>query len=119
MVSRFALPARGFSLLVALVFSVAGLGSFFHQAFAEHEVCAEHGELVHAGHGEPSPDDGDHDDDHCKLCPASQEAGELALGSLVTASPASAPLVTAAWPRALPVPFDPLLLAPKNSPPAA
>lgn len=105
----------------------AGLVALGHQVEERHEVCAEHGELIHTGPGGPvvagergdsvgdNPLDLDHGD-HCAIAWTAPDAPERA-----AAVTAVAPLADRAGPA-------PLLerrrsaalyrLAPKTSPPA-
>jgi hypothetical protein len=124
--------AREGVFVVALLFALADLMGFAHQAVERHRVCADHGELVHGETDAPDGDHGsgaadpdptpDHDaDDHCRLGAFSAAPALLAL-----VAPALAPPPVPATPstpalasrttsdgRAL------LRAAPKTSPPRA
>ena len=124
--------------LVALVVLVATSGGqlaeLVHRLVVSHEVCAEHGEVVHGdGHGAPRParpaegvtidadaeDDGGHE--HCATaCATLSPPATVAAAPVVAAAPAFAAL-TPALPRGPPLAGGvPLLLAaPKTSPPSA
>lgn len=119
MVRRFAKSARWLSLVVATAFVLAGMGAFFHQAFVEHQVCAEHGELVHSGHDDGAPVDTEHEDEHCKLGVATQGSAEVQSMRFALDLPATTPWRPRVATRGPPVVVDLLALAPKNSPPAA
>ena len=130
------------AVALASLLVVANLLSFWHQATVAHARCAEHGEIVHAGHagaGELARDEriaargeaghadeltsrswaleGD-EHDHCQVCPATRES--LRLSRPVTPS---APLAAVAVAVALaPVSIDAsgvdvVRIAPKTSPP--
>lgn len=118
--------ARITALWVACVFGLAGLSAFVHRAVVEHEVCGEHGELVHVGEhaaepgtpGAPRPGDED-EHEHCQLGQATDPAIGLDLAPAVAVAPAS-PLPRLAAPvRGPPIRSVLLRLAPKTSPPRA
>ncbi len=126
---RTPLAARLFALAVVLLASASQLSSSLHNAFVEHELCAEHGELVHGeltSQVAPRAEAPDvvtgveeisaHGHDHCLVAALQQSA------SLAPLSPS--PKV--AWPPSVerPVasaveqsPHAPLARAPKGSPP--
>jgi hypothetical protein len=102
----------------------AGLVALGHQVEERHEVCAEHGELIHVGSGwvEASPTDavvegdaGVEHGEHCLMAwvvQTSIDLSEAALQSpLPPASAGSSPALAAATGSEL------YRLAPKNSPP--
>ena len=118
---------------MALLLALADLMGFAHQAAEQHAVCAEHGELIHAGEAQdavapsgassltaPDPAGENHDgDDHCRLCP-----GTLERDAVVAASSDGLPPAVS-LPTALPpttayhTGTSVLTHAPKTSPPTA
>jgi hypothetical protein len=124
-------------LLVLATVAVYALGSFselIHLALTRHQVCAEHGHLVHAAHdhlaGRPAPPRVPGTQDLLPATPASAGhdhcgiAGHLRQRGLV--SPGPAPVLAARPAEGAPAtpvagehrPIAPLRLAPKGSPPA-
>jgi hypothetical protein len=123
------------ALALVWAFLASQMAGFLHLALERHEVCADHGELVHAAGddagpareraaGEPSgaqlygaAERGEHG--HCGVLPAIQPK-HLAVASSMPALPGPAALaaqvVCAPWNARSSVPL--LLLAPKHSPPA-
>jgi hypothetical protein len=123
------------ALALVLAFLASQLAGLLHLALERHEVCAAHGELVHAaaGDAEPgrerraddprglglsgAPEPGEHN--HCGVLPAIQPKHPTVASS---PSPVPAPAVLVArvalpaWNARSSVPL--LLLAPKHSPPA-
>jgi hypothetical protein len=105
-----------------------------HTVLVPHEVCAEHGELVHVGHGgekakadaPPAPlgpaasqrADDEHSHDHCSL--AARTGDDLAVAGGGSAELAAvAPVAPVALAPSLDAPVVPALsAAPKQSPPA-
>lgn len=94
------------TIAAVVIFLGGQLGSLAHNAFVEHEVCAEHGELVHAEeHPDgatadqsdsqraaiddsvyapaPSPVEDEHD--HCTLCSLAREKAQRASHSATVA----------------------------------
>jgi hypothetical protein len=124
---------------LALVLSVLLVGSHVltavHTALVPHEVCSEHGELVHADHHgelkEPAPaaDPGspaaspraasEHSHDHCSVVSRPAEEARVLPSTpavVLTAFPLAEPRALVAL---LAAPASaPLLSAPKQSPPA-
>jgi hypothetical protein len=108
-------------MAVACLFVLASLAGFLHQTVVDHEVCAEHGELVHArGETPTGADDDEHaEHEHCELGPVrhdqtcSLQAAAFVLGAN-DGGEFEAPLDQGTG--ALPVTLD-HRLAPKNSPP--
>jgi hypothetical protein len=102
----------------------AGLVALGHQVEERHEVCAEHGELIHVGSGwvEASPTDavvegdaGVEHGEHCLMAWVVQTSIDLSAAALQSplppASAGSSPALAAATGSEL------YRLAPKNSPP--
>jgi hypothetical protein len=109
---------------LALALVAASVASVGHEIEERHEVCAEHGELIHVGSGwvEASPTDaivegdaGVEHGEHCLMAwvvQTSIDLSEAALQSpLPPASAGSSPALAAATGSEL------YRLAPKNSPP--
>jgi hypothetical protein len=117
------------AFVALLVAGDHGLASF-HQALTAHEVCAEHGELVHSAsahagagrHGSvPAVEPGaaaEADHHHCGAVPAAPTRAPAVTGSEAVAAPPLA-LVTfsASFESAAPAAHV-LAYAPKQSPPA-
>jgi hypothetical protein len=122
---------------------VANLLSFWHQATVAHARCAEHGEIVHAGHAGPAElaqderiaargevvhadeltsrswalDAGD-EHDHCQQCPATREVLRLSRPAAVAAPLAAGAVAVAYAPAAVDAGgVDIVRIAPKTSPP--
>jgi hypothetical protein len=121
---------RIFTCALALAAMAGQIGSYAHLAFTRHITCAEHGELVEAAaaggtvdeHRETRVADGGlsgaHGHDHCAIAPQRRDRTHLS-----SPAPHASTLPELVVARALvvvnpPSPFDLLLLAPKNSPPA-
>jgi hypothetical protein len=126
---------QGQAALVALVFVASQLGSYLHAATEHHARCPEHGELIHVdaaggdvveigdaadateGAALRSAATGDHEHDHCYLCPVSRERpGTLShAGAIAAVTPA---VIEHALPAAAAHVGQPrYLIAPKTSPP--
>ena len=123
--------------VVALAFGVLLMGgqllNSLHELLVPHEVCAEHGQLVHVSLDEPvspehSPDGSvgisampgeQHSHEHCVLAARSGDdelaAPAAASGELVDAVPEAS--TVAAWSAATHGSDDVIALAPKQSPP--
>jgi len=125
---------RALVALLALVFGVADLLGFVHQATERHVVCEEHGELVHVGAAAPAlADDGAallavdldadpaHDEDqHCRSCGTTADPQQAPGAHALVRGPAPTP----AGPGPARVVADPSprarhRMAPKTSPPLA
>lgn len=85
--SPLSLPHRALSALMALIYSAAMLSGLFHMVEVKHEVCADHGELVHAS-ATTAPDHQDGDVTVATL--SSHDAGEHGHCGLETHLDASA-----------------------------
>lgn len=126
------IDAAGLLVLATVaLYALGSISGLLHLALTRHEVCAEHGDLVHATHvhrvGPPVAASGPavalpatpvpHGHDHCGI------AGHLRQRGLAAAEPELAPADgPAGWEPVAPVsvehrPIVPLRLAPKNSPP--
>ncbi|HEV8548767.1 MAG TPA: hypothetical protein VGQ57_07065 [Polyangiaceae bacterium] len=120
-----------FSAFVAWLVVLAHLTSTLHFALISHEVCAAHGELVHAqrraalahpanGHESAAlPGDADPAHDHCPLVGSRHEHATLvAAPDFVTASAPHLAALSAPGVQVHPSRAALLLAAPKQSPPA-
>jgi hypothetical protein len=115
---RLVAAAAAFALVAASVVSLA------HRVEERHEVCAEHGELIHVGNGwvEATPADalvesdaGTEHGEHCLLASVVQSTLEIEGASLAMVPPPDALEIA---PAAVAVARGALYrLAPKNSPP--
>ncbi len=122
---------RALAALLGIVFVVANLVGFVHEATTAHVRCAEHGELVHgetgrtidvASHATLAPDGGAtavRGHEHCDLASLIREsrcapqAPVLALGPVTIQTHATAPDTVATLREA-----SVYRIAPKTSPPA-
>jgi hypothetical protein len=116
---------------VAWLSVLAHLAGTLHFALISHEICADHGELVHrsaARAGEhqhprgpaalPSGENGEHD--HCPLIGRRNDQQATVSAPALEVAPAAVGLVPVLGesPRAVPSRAALLLAAPKQSPPA-
>lgn len=128
-----AVAALGAAATVAL-YALGGLSGLFHLAATAHEVCAEHGAMVHPGHLDRPADGAPTPAGRAALAAAVTAAGHghdhCAIGDHLRQDGLPTPAATLARPappagRAIPCPADrphrpiaALRLAPKHSPPA-
>lgn len=131
-------------MALALLFLLAQLAAFLHLATERHEVCADHGELVHAsaqaaGHEHASDAQAEHEDGvadrsgprldpddgapsgahaHCGSLPVLDPRQRAPEELRVEPAPLLAAQVPAGRPSAAHVSVPLLLRAPKQSPPA-
>lgn len=126
--------AAGLAVATVALYALGSLSGLFHLAFTRHEVCPEHGKLVHAGHlhgagatapgpegpavaGPPAP--APHGHDHCGIAGHLRESGLAAPVADLAREAAPAGRAPSLPDERGYRPIAPLLLAPKNSPPAA
>jgi hypothetical protein len=118
-----------------LAWAVAGsqLGNVLHFSAISHEICQEHGELVHAGehgdehHAAPSPpaattvsdSASEHAHEHCSVFGRPEDTAPVATPPSVEIAAVAATDVASLSPRAsvFVAPSTRLLAAPKTSPP--
>lgn len=129
-----AICARVAALGLALAAMLAQVGSYAHLAATRHVTCAEHGELVDAGHlAAPTgaavdraesryiavERDATHGHEHCAVAPhrRARAIHEVVRSAVAAVAPAriGRSAVDVAPPRAI----DLIRLAPKGSPPTA
>jgi hypothetical protein len=140
--SRVSGSFRALSVSIACFLVFSQLSAFLHFIVVQHSVCAEHGELIHAGAGDsvhssaesspfradgetvdsaehaPGADTG-HGHDHCSVCAQRREIAAFHRAPGVVPPNAETELVLAGDRGARILSSVPLyLLAPKNSPPA-
>ena len=114
-------------LAAALIAGQHALPSL-HHGLVQHEVCADHGELVHAGEAhaaadpssvpaleaEPAPDLGH---DHCGTTPSAPTRAPLAPEVSVALAPTREEAAASRFQTLDAAPADVLAFAPKQSPP--
>jgi hypothetical protein len=119
---------------MAALYGVGSLSGLFHLALTRHQVCVEHGELIHAAHhaaaaGAPAPFDRpalatnvapDADGhDHCAVADHLRQAGLAPAAEEAPAAPAATLRSPARSADRGHAPIALLSLSPKHSPPAA
>jgi hypothetical protein len=119
---------------MAALYGVGSLSGLFHLALTRHQVCVEHGELIHAAHhvaaaGAPAPVDRpavaasvtpDADaHEHCAVADHLRQAGLAPAAAEAPAAPTAAERSPARSAERGHAPIALLSLSPKHSPPAA